>query len=408
MNTKKAVATILSVIMIITLLAACANEPEQPQEIPAQIEEPEQGQGQTQEAVTEPTVGVPDENAQTPPQANTSFPSNIEGIPIDFVSVFNKFPPDTVMFTTGDIDANWELFYIRIHMSVRSLFESMGMVPDFSEPTPEGRSYADMLMDFAVRATHQLKVAEFVAGELGVQLDEEELELMELYLQENILMSGGEDAMMEYLWENYGIRSIELFRELLTLEYFPMAIFRSQFGEMGEHLQDEELDLYFEDEDFIMAKHILRQRSDDDPDAAWAEIEEIYRLLRGYQGDDFEAFFDELMHEHTQDPGVWSFPSGYIFQTGDMVQPFYEASVALEIGAMSEIVETNHGYHIILRLPVDYDAPFMDGSVTLRTMAAFNKYEELMSNWVVELPPVFTAEFESINWAQLFEPCRIF
>jgi hypothetical protein len=38
-----------------------------------------------------------------------------------------------------------------------------------------------------------------------------------------------------------------------------------------------------------------------------------------------------------------------------MVSAFYDATIALEIGAFSDIVESDFGYHIIYRLPIDYD-----------------------------------------------------
>ncbi len=72
-------------------------------------------------------------------------------------------------------------------------------------------------------------------------------------------------------------------------------------------------------------------------------------LKKAKAGEDF----DSLIAEYNDDPGMQSYPGGYYFKDGDMVEEFYTASVALEEGGISDIVETSYGYHIIQRLPYD-------------------------------------------------------
>ena len=38
------------------------------------------------------------------------------------------------------------------------------------------------------------------------------------------------------------------------------------------------------------------------------------------------------------------------FSHGDMVEPFEDAAFALEVGAISEVIQTIYGFHLIRRL----------------------------------------------------------
>ena len=62
------------------------------------------------------------------------------------------------------------------------------------------------------------------------------------------------------------------------------------------------------------------------------------------------AGFDELLEKHGEDPGMKARDGGYFFTYGMMVEPFEKASFALSEGQVSNIIETDFGYHIIKRL----------------------------------------------------------
>lgn len=63
--------------------------------------------------------------------------------------------------------------------------------------------------------------------------------------------------------------------------------------------------------------------------------------------------FDALIAEYNEDPGMESNPNGYYFTKGEMVEPFENAAYELEEGKTSGLVETNYGYHILLKLPIN-------------------------------------------------------
>lgn len=111
------------------------------------------------------------------------------------------------------------------------------------------------------------------------------------------------------------------------------------------------------------AKHILIQAepvtdeegnvTDDGMAAAQTRAQEIYDQLMS--AEDPLALFDELMASESQDPGSQSQPDGYTFGPGEMVAEFEEGAAALAIDEIGAPVQSDYGYHIILRLDADND-----------------------------------------------------
>ncbi len=124
-------------------------------------------------------------------------------------------------------------------------------------------------------------------------------------------------------------------------------------------------------------KHILLKTVDDNRQpladdvvaGKKAQAEDVLAQLQA--ADDMPALFDQLMNELSEDgrkeDGTLAAPDGYLAAPGDMVAEFEEASKALKEGELSGLVETEYGYHIILRLPT---------AVTEEEKAAHPEYAE--------------------------------
>ena len=98
-------------------------------------------------------------------------------------------------------------------------------------------------------------------------------------------------------------------------------------------------------DEFVSAKHILVEAAtEEDKSEALKKIKDIQAKINA--GEDF----DKLMNEFSTDPGLQTQPNGYTFTKGQMVEPFEKAAFALEVGGVSDIVETDYGYHIIKKI----------------------------------------------------------
>ncbi|MCL2405512.1 MAG: peptidylprolyl isomerase [Defluviitaleaceae bacterium] len=78
-------------------------------------------------------------------------------------------------------------------------------------------------------------------------------------------------------------------------------------------------------------------------------------LARLANGEDF----DTLMATYSEDPGLVTSPDGYVFLEGAMVPEFFTATNNLEIGEISGLVQTIHGFHIVMRIDPPEHIPIM-------------------------------------------------
>lgn len=119
----------------------------------------------------------------------------------------------------------------------------------------------------------------------------------------------------------------------------------------------QELDEYLESRGVFSVKHILLMTVDQatqeplsNEEIAGKKTKAEDLLAQLQAAEDLPAKFDELMQANSEDSGLESNPDGYVFTEDDnLVGGFREAALELKEGEMSGIVETDYGYHIMLR-----------------------------------------------------------
>ena len=328
---------------------------------------------------------------------------------IDFEAAFAIFEPDTLMLTIGEYEVRWAEMYFYLRSNANMILLNFGGAVEWSEMFYDDTTIADFVQSYALENAQMYKSFEHGGNIMGISLNSEDLDSIQMEFDMLSMTYGGEDEFLKILWEQDGCYSRELFDYLIGISFLANRIFLEYYGEDGELLSDEAAAEIVENEGYLMAKHILILRDEEDEEnAALSEAEFILAQLESYIGSEFDWVFDEMMYSFSEDAGgMMSYPEGYLFQYGDMVNEFYEACVALEVGEISGIVETNYGYHIIYRLPINYDIiPYSNAMYgdyrTLRVYAAAIHFDEVLFEWRDSLPVVQSAEYESIDIATLF------
>lgn len=135
----------------------------------------------------------------------------------------------------------------------------------------------------------------------------------------------------------------------------------------------------------VKASHILIKVDSGADDAEKADakkrLEEIRKRLK--KGEDFAAVATELSEGPSSKNGG---DLGY-FSRGRMVKPFEDAAFALKTGDISDIVETQFGYHIIKRTDQRPEAviPFEDVQDRLRESIKNDKSQKRIAEYVAGL-----------------------
>jgi len=331
----------------------------------------------------------------------------------DFSAAGEYFAADTVIMTVAGSQVLWDEFYYWMLTAVSNILSDKDVAyiedwdAEFSgayDMFGENMTYSEFVIYYAHDAVTMYRTIEAKFDEKGLTLNEDEVFTKEDYMEYYNLES--EDEFTKYLESSY--MSEELFNYIETVAAKYYMLLENTYGADGENLTDEEVLEYVDSYGYMQAKHIMLYTEDEEgvaySDEKKAEVlasaEEILALLNSYEGDDLEGYFDELTAQYNEDTDMGS--DGYIFTSGDMVAEFQAAVEGLSENEYSDIVETDHGYHIIFRTAVNPDGVPYGGYDTLRYSAAYTRFDSIVSAWQEEVAVEYSEIYGQISPMDIF------
>lgn len=142
----------------------------------------------------------------------------------------------------------------------------------------------------------------------------------------------------------------EQLREQLKLEKVLRAHVDHDFDVTGAQVRefyDENVEQFFREQETVRAQHILIGFDDDDTDAEKAEkLAKIEELRKSIVDDGVD--FAKVAEDHSSCPSFADGGSLGAFGRGQMVASFESVAFEQPVGEVSEPVETDFGYHLIL------------------------------------------------------------
>jgi peptidyl-prolyl cis-trans isomerase C len=220
----------------------------------------------------------------------------------------------------------------------------------------------------------------------GVEASQEEIDTKLNAIQSNFESAEAFNSRLSAM----GITEDDLRQELasgLRME----KLFEMHSGDVAAPSEDDLRSFYaenperFTQPERIRASHILFLVEPNDPETEKAARRlEAAKILGEIQNG---ADFERLASQHSGCPSKAKGGDLGFFGQGQMVKPFEDAAFALEVGEVSDIVETRFGYHII-RVTDRQEASTIDFETTKADIASVlvgQKQQEAMNEYIDEL-----------------------
>ena len=341
-----------------------------------------------------------------------------------YAAAVNAYSSNKKVMTVNGSPVYWNE-YAYFLCAILANMERYGMqVSDWSAVYDESSqsTYADLMTESIVNNIAWNHLIEVKAAENDVTFDAAGEQFVQDTVDQtirNVVGDGGTEAQLNEKLQSYYM-DLDLFKYFTKVQYLYNALAEKLFGADGASITDEDVQEYAEANSYMTAKHILFKTtdssgtalSDADKAAKKQQAEQVAAQLKAVTDPDKRVeLFDQLMEQYNEDTGESSYPHGYCFTSGTMVTEFEDACKALGTYEVSGVVESQHGYHVILRMPTQGDDLVMssDGSQqTLRMLVAQDQLSSLLTGWVDEADISWEPKFRSIDYAAVFTPKQSF
>lgn len=267
--------------------------------------------------------------------------------------------PETTVLTINGSDISAELYYYWLSIVCEDTAAYFTDGIQWDQVLYDDVTVSEYIKDTTLDTLIQYQIVTDLDKEYNLQDEEEVQAYLDEMIANNIEGFGSEEEFEKSLANSGVTRETILY--LYETQYLYSDLQDKLYAAGGPlEVTDADVQAYIDqhygaENGSYSAKHILLKTVDDAGDALpedeiaqkKAQAEDLLSQLRS--SDDPQTLFDQLMAEYNEDTGEPS--EGYTFGPGEMVDEFYEGTAALEEYEISDLVESQFGYHIIMRLP---------------------------------------------------------
>lgn len=320
----------------------------------------------------------------------------------DVVEYVAGIPEDTVIATVdGQPLLAGDFGYWMSYASEMVDYYYQGQTVDWTEDI-DGASLADRVKDQALQSAKLYGVVRAKAEELGRGLTTEQEAQVKQTRADLVQNYGDETALKKWM-----LQVCLTENALERLNGVPLLYQNLQETEVDRTPADaEEMAQYIEANDLLRAKHILlatkdtttmEELSEEEKAEKKAKAEELLTQL--LESEDPEPLFDKLMQEYSEDPGLALNPDGYTFGPGQMVEVFEATTRVLGYREIGGVVESDFGYHIILRL----DPATEELAAQIGLERSMEEMDGLISSWMEQAVVETTEAYDKFDSAAFYE-----
>ncbi len=323
---------------------------------------------------------------------------------------------DTVVATAGEIEITAAEFLSQVAYTADELlytYASYGIDELPWETEGSTQTLVDALTSDALNSATLYAFYPTVAEREGYTLSEDIiLQAAELIATE--MESLGDEEVAQYTLWCIPLTE-ELYMDWLLSESYYAVVGADYVGDTATQSRtDDEYLAYAEDAGYYRVQHILLttistevneegtgyvELTEEDYEAKYNQAADLLAQIQA--ADDPYEMFETLMNQYSEDgrdatTGQLSYPEGYTAYPSQMSEYFEAAATALDEYEISEVIQTEYGFHIMLRLPLEM-------TDDLRTAMESAYLYDTMTEWMAEFDPVGNDVLESIDLQIYYE-----
>lgn len=328
--------------------------------------------------------------------------------PYDYTASSKYMEGDTLIMTVQGSPVYWDEYYYWMSVAVMNIVNEDGKITDWDgiyaysdDMYGQELDYNEFVRYYAYDAALMYRTIEKRFETEGLSLDEGDVYTAQDFMEDNGLESQEE---LEAALESAYITQ-ELFEYIETVSAKYYALLESVYGVQGADCPDDEAQAFAESQGYMQVKYILISGDSEAEAEAKTEAEDVLAQLQGPQGEELEAAFDEKILVYSDDLNVAEYPNGYLFKAGAKefnAEDIETASEALGEYELSGLVETESGYYIILRIPINPDTVPYGESNSLRYLTAYDRFDSIVSGWQKEMAVIYEDAFSQIIPSEIF------
>lgn len=330
---------------------------------------------------------------------------------LDYEAIYASHDPDEVVMKVEGKDITWGEYYYWLEQAGQTAEYYMGMYNAYGYPV-SWEDFAPQITEYTEEQIRVFAAIEKFAEEYDLKLSDDEKAEIEDEINKQVETKYGEvsEANRAAFFEEMGV-SEEMFNRLAGLNYLYQNGYVEVYGEKGEKVTDEEAVNWLEENKYMYASHILLATMDFGTMEELGENEKAEKKeLADSIAKELQAItdngklverFKELKKEYCEDTGKETYPDGYVFTDGKMVEEFENGCKELDEYQVSDPILSTYGYHVILRLPLNADA-VMEYSeagepLSVRQKYANTAYGKLMDEYNENLEIEKTDAIKNLN-----------
>ena len=342
---------------------------------------------------------------------------------LDYDAIRALYPADTPAITFKDEVMNWDLYadWLRTDgLQYEDYFRQMGayygIAADWNGSMGDGtgKTYAQGLLQETNESLASFMAIKAMAKEKGLSLSEEQEKNLDPETMAHQIL--GEKATVADLaaeLENTSHMTVRAFRFYSEVLDLYTLLSEELYGAQGEKLPEADVVKALEDQGYLSAHHILfmtidpmtgKNLEEAEVAAKLQQANDLVKELRAIE-DHAELLkrFQELKNQYCEDTGKQLYPDGYTFTPGTMVSVFEDTLKAQQPFEISDPVQSEYGFHIIMRLPLSGESLLFSPQGTpqiARVAVAQERITKDLDDYYTANPPVYAEGLEDLDLTQ--------